>query len=234
MTNNVAGVFPMEQQMSDQDWKVLLALLGTIAGWLLAQESSAVRLLWRRRWLRRQLLLELEDIQAQLRQTLIHYEGLIKIAAIGGIFPVGRVPIDAPIYNAFFTEAYAGLNRAQRVSYKTTHAQIHAVNDGFERANETLRSLDPRGATKEELKKQTEDWMALLKAEYLNVARTYTHVEFHLMNRAKPELGDSYGEVAQWFGGHDHKAADNIAEFIKFAQGKTLAELRIHMADRRI
>lgn len=220
--------------MSDQDWKVLLALLGTIAGWLLAQGSSAVRLLWRRRWLRRQLLLELEDIQAQLRQTLLHYESLIKIAAIGGIFPTGRVPIDTPIYDAFFTEAYAGLNRAQRVSYKTTHAQVRAVNDGFVRTNETLRSLDPRGVTKEELKKRGEDWMELLKAEYLNTTRAFTHVEFHLKNRAKPELGDPYGEIAQWFGRHDHKAADNISEFINFAEGKTLTELRVHMADRTI
>lgn len=220
--------------MSDNDLKVLLALLGTIAGWLLAQGTSAVRLLWRRHWLRRHLLLELEDIKAELEQTLIYYEGLIKIAAIGGIFPQGRVPIEAPIYDAFFTEAYAGLNRAQRVSYKTTHAQIGAVNEGSERVNETLRALDPHGISEEELKRCGEKWMDLLKAQYLNTASAYAHVQFHLTHKARPELGDPYGKIAQSFGQADHKAADNIAEFIKFAQGKTLTELRVHMADRRI
>lgn len=220
--------------MSETDWKVVLALLGALVGWVLAQGAAAGKFWWRRRWLRKHLLLELEDLKEELGQTLLHYEGLIKVAAIGGILPAGRVPLEAPIYEAFFTEAYAGLNRAQRRSYKVTHAQIRAVNTGIEDVRNMLLELDPRGITKEELQKRGVDWMELVKGQYLNVARAYTHIQFHLMNVDMPDLGGPYGEVAQWFGRHDHKAADNVVEFVEFAQGKTLAELKVHMADRKI
>jgi hypothetical protein len=222
--------------ISEQDWKVLLALAGTVTGWLLAQGAATAKFFWRRRWLRKHLLIELEDVKAELQQALLHYGEMIQVATAvdGGIFPRSRMPIEAPIYASFFSEAYSALNRSQRVSYKTTHAAVRAVNDGFEVIRDFLHGLDAGSLTREQLKKREAEWMDLLKAHYLNAHFAYAHVHYHLNNRKRPELGDPYGRVAQWFGEQDVKAADRIQALIESAAGKKVEELPIHMAGRKI
>lgn len=216
--------------MSETDLKILLALSGAVTGWILAQAATVIRFFWRRRWLRRALLEELYDVKWDLEQTQTFLEELIKIAAIGMIAPGTHTPIRTPIYSGFFGEACSALTREQRKSYKQIHTHIEGINAGFEHLRILITSMTPRVLSKDELRIKSENWMSFLKGDYANVTRTLAHVTFHIHRPQHPDLGNEYGEVAQWIGKQDNIAAANIARVIEEAKGKTLSELHVHMA----
>jgi len=220
--------------MTDSETKLVIGGASVGLGWLLAQGTVVAKERLRRLALKKALFEELGLVDERVRGVLLHYSQQIKIAAIGGIHPESMVAIETPIYKAYFAEAYLALTPAQRSSYIATHAQIAQINEGFEQVRKFLRDLKAQETGNSTTLAKGAAWMDLLKAEYLNAARAQSHLQFHLKNPNNPDLGDPYGPIAQSFGKRDHQAADSIGELIAQAEGKTLAELRVHMADRHI
>lgn len=220
--------------MNDNASKLLIAGISIALGWLLAQGTVFTRERLRRRLLKKTLLEELHLLDRRVTAVLTLYSDQIKIASIGGIHPQTMVPIETPIYQAYFAEAYLALTLAQRDSYISTHAQVAQINEGFEQARKFLRDLSPEAVEADESKAKLTAWMDFLKTEFMNAVRAQSHLHFHIQNPDNPELGEPTGEIAQSFGKRDHQGADAIEKLIADAEGKTLAELRVHMADRKI
>src|SRR5438876_8751746 len=100
------------------DSKVLVSLISVALGWLLAQGTAFAKDWWSARKLQLGLLTELQDIQDQLQRVLMIHGRQLQIYALKGIDPSASLPVQNMYFKQYFKEAFAHLNREQRISYQ--------------------------------------------------------------------------------------------------------------------
>lgn len=110
------------------DPKILLSLVSVAFGWLLGQGTTLLRDWWAARKLRAALLTELEDIQDQLQRVITIHSRQLQIFGLQGMEPSAALPIHNMFFRQYFKEAFAHLNRAQRISYQLIHATLEDLN----------------------------------------------------------------------------------------------------------
>lgn len=138
------------------------------------------------------LLEELEDIKQRLLWMCREYESSIQLFAQGGVDHSLPLRLTNPIFKKHYSEVAIKLRASQRKSFSLIDSYIDSINSGIHRI-ESKRNI----ITQENISELLEDWGDSLKAQYINVASAYWHVNYHLNNSQFPLLGDEENDVHQ-------------------------------------
>lgn len=177
------------------DWlasdKALLSLASIAIGWLLAQGTTLVKDWLNVKRLKNGLLIELEDIRAQLERMQLHNKRNLQFYALKGVPSEGFLSIHNLFFRQYFKDVFGKLNREQRISYQLIHSLLDSLNqqsaslESFLEKNYEVRNGP---ANSEEAYKMLREFGDRVISVHRNTMRVFWHIEFHLRNRKKPEL----------------------------------------------
>jgi len=131
---------------------------------------------------------ELEDIKYRLLLICRSYERSIQVYALSGIDSGIPLKLSNPLFKKHYSDIAIKLGASQRKSLSLIDSCIESVNSGIDRVEGayiyTVENLSDE---------RMEKWGALLKAQYINAATAYWHVNYHLSNKELPflEIEDS-------------------------------------------
>lgn len=129
------------------------------------------------------ILEELEDIKYRLLLICRSYERSIQIYALNGINPGVPLKLSNPLFKKHYSDIAIKLGASQRKSLSLIDSCVESVNSGIDRIEET-QSYTVENLSDEKMK----GWGNLLKAQYINAATAYWHVNYHLSNKELPFL----------------------------------------------
>jgi hypothetical protein len=173
------------------DSKALLSLLSVVLGWFLAQGATLLRDWWTTRKLRRGLLEELGDVQAQLERVVMIHARNLQIYGARGMASAAALPIQNMLFQQHFKDAFSHLKREQRLSYQLIHASIENLNSqnaGLLALTDDL-AKEFREASDETQRIALIDlWGDRAKSLYLSAMELRWHVARHLQAPTSPAL----------------------------------------------
>lgn len=179
------------------DDKALLSLVSLGLGWLLAQGTTLVKDWLNIRRLKNGLLIELEDIRAQLDRLQLQNKRNLHFYALKGIPNEGSLPIHNLFFRQYFKDVFGKLNHDQRISYQLIHSLLDTLNQQqaamvtFLEKNYEVRHGP---ADSEEAHKALREFGDRVTAIHRNTMIVLWHITFHLRNRKNPVL-DYKGSV---------------------------------------
>lgn len=198
----------------------IVTLGAVVLGWRLGQLTSLVRWVYSAVALRRGLLQELEDLDAQLGRILLIHARQLQIYSLGGIEPTAALPAPNMYFRYYFGEAFPFLNREQRLSYQLIHSSVDSLNERNSNLMGCLRTVSPEEDSKEGGKEDRdllEEWGREVKELYRLAATTRWHIRYHLDNPNCPKL-DFYGEVHESYLQNQENIEKTIEEIISKAK----------------
>lgn len=177
------------------DWlgndKALLSLVSIGLGWLLAQGTTLVKDWLNIRRLKNCLLIELEDIRAQLERMERQNKRNLQFYALKGIPNEVSLPIHNLFFRQYFKDVFGKLNHDQRLSYQIIHSLLDTLNKQqagmatfFEKNYEVRIST----ADAEEAQKVLREFGDRVTAIHHATMIVLWHITFHLQNRENPAL----------------------------------------------
>ena len=129
------------------------------------------------------ILEELEDIKYRLLLVCRSYERSIQVYALSGIDPRAPLKLSNPLFKKHYSDIAIKLGASQRKSLSLIDSCVESVNSGIDRVEE-VQSYTVENLSDEAMKR----WGDLLKAQYINAATAYWHVNYHLSNKELPFL----------------------------------------------
>ncbi len=202
------------------DWlvsdKALLSIVSIAIGWLLAQGTTLVKDWLNIRRLKNGLLIELEDIRAQLDRMQLHNKRNLQFYALQGIPNEGSLPIQNLFFRQYFKDVFGKLNREQRISYQLIHSLLDTNNEqqaalvSFFEKNYEVRHGP---ANSENAHKVLREFGDRAIAAQRGTMKVLWHIEFHLRNREKPGL-DFKGPVHESYLRFLEEVEDDIRKTI--------------------
>ena len=202
------------------DWltndKGLLSIASIAFGWLLAQGTTLVKDWLNIRRLKDGLLIELEDIQAQLGSLRLYNNRSLQLFGAKALGNEKHPPIHNLFFKHYFKDVFGNLNREQRISYQLIHSHLDHLNQeqvalvSFYEKNYEVRygpadSDDARKA----LREFGDRFIALQRVTLIAL----WHIHFHLHHRKSPHL-DYGGPVHQSYLHFLNEVEDEIKKTI--------------------
>lgn len=181
--------------------KALLSLASIAIGWLLAQGTTLVKDWLNIKRLKNGLLIELEDIRAQLDRMQLYNKRNLQFYALKGVPNEGFLPIHNLFFRQYFKDVFGKLNREQRISYQLIHSLLDNLNQqqsslvSFFEKNYEVRNGP---ANSEDAHKMLREFGDRVIAAHRDTMKVFWHIAFHLRNREKPEL-DYQGAVHETY-----------------------------------
>ncbi len=129
------------------------------------------------------ILEELEEIKYRLLLICRSYERSIQIYALNGIDSDVPLKLSNPIFRKHYSDIAIKLGASQRQSLSLIDSCVESVNSGIDKI-EDAQSRTVDNLSDDALKR----WGNLLKAQYINAATAYWHVNYHLSNKDLPFL----------------------------------------------
>lgn len=217
------------------DWlnndKALLAIVSIAFGWLLAQGTTLIKDWLNIKRLKNGLLIELEDIRAQLERMQLQNKRNLQFYALKGIPNEGSLPIHNLFFRQYFKDVFGSLNREQRISYQLIHSHLDHLNQeqaalvSFLEKNYEVR-YGP--ADSEDAQKALREFGDRIIALQRVTMITLWHITFHLRNREKPGL-DYKGPIHENYLLFLNEVEDDIRKTIEGASGLKREDLeKIH------
>jgi len=187
------------------DWlasdKALLSLASIAIGWLLAQGTTLLKDWLNVKRLKSGLLIELEDIRAQLDRMQLYNKRNLLFYALKGLPNEGFPSIHNLFFRQYFKDVFGKLNREQRISYQL----IHSLLDNLNQQQALLMSFFEKKYEVRNGPANSEDGHKILRefgdrviAIHRNTMEVFWHTTYHLRNREKPEL-DYQGAVHETY-----------------------------------
>ena len=171
--------------------KIIIGLVAVIVGWLLSQATITVRGWFQRRKIARLLLEELRDIDRETVRLLYLHARNLQLHGAQGVGDHAAVGISNPIFSNYYKDVLLHLNQNQRISYQLVHKLVDAQNEILSDLQtvsvETHKEHRANGMSKEFLR-GAERLGELSKHGYSNCAIIKWHIDFHLKNKANPDL----------------------------------------------
>jgi hypothetical protein len=205
------------------DWlandKALLSLVSIGLGWLLAQGTTLVKDWLNIRRLKNGLLIELEDIRAQLERMQLQNKRNLQFYALEGIPNEGSLPIHNLFFRQYFKDVFGKLNHVQRLSYQLIHSHLDTLNqqqEGLVTFLEKNYEVRHGPADAEEAHKVLREFGDRVTAIHRETMKTLWHLTFHLRNRDNPAL-DYEGSVHQSYLRFLEEVEDDIRKTIEDA-----------------
>ena len=171
------------------DSKVFLSLVSVLLGWVLGQGTSLAKDWWAARRLRHGLILELHDIDAQLQRVVFIHTRHLQVLAMKGIEPVVSISISNMFFQQYFKEAFAKLNREQRISYQLIHGSLDNLNRQHEKLTTFLEDFYKEHRTSPDDAKTlaaVDAWGDRIIAAYTTAMTVRWHIRHHLNNSSAP------------------------------------------------
>jgi hypothetical protein len=203
------------------DWltddKALLSLVSIGLGWLLAQGTTLVKDWLNIRRLKNGLLIELEDIRAQLERMQLQNKRNLHFYALNGVPNEGSLPIHNLFFRQHFKDVFGKLNHVQRLSYQLIHSFLDALNQqqagmtAFLEKNYETRSSPTDSA---EASRVLQEFGDRVIAIHRGTMKTLWHITFHLRNRENPAL-DYKGSVHESYLRFLEEVEDDIRKTIE-------------------
>lgn len=159
------------------------------------------------------ILEELEDIKYRLLLICRSYERSIQIYALNGIDSGVPLKLSNPIFKKHYSDIAIKLGSAQRKSLSLIDSCVESVNLGINRIEE-LHSNTVVNLSDEAI----ERWGDLLKAQYINAATAYWHVNYHLSNQELPFLDIEDSEEHKAYLSQRKSSEEHVEKLIKRAR----------------
>lgn len=201
--------------------KVLISLVSVALGWLLAQGTTLARDWWEARRLRKGLIIELEDINAQLDRSLLIHRRQLQVFALKGMEPTSSLPIQSMFFKQFYKEAFSHLSREQRISYQLIHAQLEHLKTLIDHLTKQYSEFFRDHKASPDHKKALvaiELWGEYVIAIFKTAKIVKWHIDFHLNNRDKPSF-DIMGPMHESYVKFVQDIDDEVAKVIEDAKG---------------
>ena len=196
--------------------KLTIALVGAVAGWLLAQITTSIRAYADRRRAKLLLLEELKDVKIQTARLLTFYGRQLQIYGSEGVGASSSVGIANPIYENYYKTALLSLNQDQRLSFQMIHSIVNHANrqlDQFEQLTESLQKDFAENGATTAFSVGGKRWGEAAKAAYLTVGSLQWHVIHHLRSPKLPSLS---------VGGEIHRTYLQFCESLREEADRTI------------
>lgn len=172
--------------------KLLIAVAGAFAGWMLAQFTSVITVWIQRGRVKKLLLAELGDLEKEVKRVQSFYARELQIYGARGIGNSGNAGLSNHIFKNYYKDALLSLNQEQRISYQLIHSMVDQVNLGTQELREIAIELQKEhiadGMTPTKLNKAIDLWGGKVKAEYQHCASLLWQIQFHLKYKHYPSL----------------------------------------------
>lgn len=176
-------------QLGENVWKVLLGLMGVLAGWLLAQFTSIFKTYLQRWQVKRLLIEELHDIHKESRRLLGFHAHVLEQAGAGCIGNSAVISIANPIFRNYYKDALLGLNQSQRLSYQRIHNIVEIIDSDIIELKKLTNEIQRHHyQNDEDLKIFEEFWKEKIRNGYKHCAILDWHVKHHLDSKHNPDL----------------------------------------------
>lgn len=202
--------------------KITIAIAGAFVGWVLAQLTGWLKGWFYRLKVRRLLLQELNDIDAEVGRLYFHYARQLEIHGAQCVSAETMVGLSHPIFSYYYKDAVLSLNQKQRISFQLIHLLVDSVNDGLNtlrRESSEIYAANSNGGMTDALAKRCAHWGDIAKSQFLNCASLQWQVRFHLANSRNPDLSP-YTEYHKRYLVFLQKIQEKADEFV--ANGKTI------------
>ncbi|MFQ2070401.1 hypothetical protein ACK35S_15215 [Aeromonas veronii] len=200
------------------DKDVVLPIVTALVGFLSAQFYAFIQARINRNKIKKNMFLELSDIDAQLENAQLTLEGNIKHICnkeFSGAFPS---KIRTCVFNGFFVGVAIHLNRSQRVSYQIIHGYLDDINNELSYlVGETRVFRDEVFSNGGIERSKLNIWMDRYRTIYTNICMARWHIRHHIDNKINPELplsGCVYDEYQVFCRNIDKTLNDFIHESI--------------------
>jgi hypothetical protein len=199
---------------------VVTSLVSVAVGWLLAQGTTLAKDWWAAKKLRAGLLIELHDIQDQLRRVQFIHTRQLQIFALNGMEPSAALPIQNMFFKQYYREAFSRLNREQRISYQLIHSSLENLNYRNEElakfAGEAYKDL--RMSPDDKKKVSTiEIWGDRVIVLYKTTMDIRWHIDYHIHNPKCPTF-DIMGPMHESYVKFQQELDEEVAEIMKKAR----------------
>jgi len=178
--------------VSEEDLiKIVIGLASAFVGWVLAQFTSVVKAWAQRRKVKKLLIEELHDLEAEIKRLQIFYSRQLQIVGAQGIGNECATGITNPIFKNYYKDALLSLNQKQRISFQMIHSLVDQVNSGIDELKKLTSEIHKEhfenGLT-EKIVKAGKAWGEKVKAEYSHCASLQWQITYHLANQSGPDL----------------------------------------------
>jgi len=204
------------------DEKIIVALVAIIVSWLFAQMTEYVKYRWAGKKTKNGLVTELSDIQNQLQRISVRGARQLQVASLKGMEPSSSLPVANMFYTQYFKDAFAHLNREQRISYQLIHSSLESLNTQnesliqfFEESYKDL-CIFPDDEKKEAIIKV---WRDRVIASYKNTMIIRWHINYHLNKPESPSF-DIMGEMHESYVKFLSDLDQDVKEIMKNAKNK--------------
>ncbi|CAN7563007.1 hypothetical protein [Variovorax sp. LjRoot178] len=164
----------------DMDNKAIVALVGTVVGWVLGTLTTWWRERLRLRRMAAGLNDELLDIRRQAEGLIITLERSLQWVALQQIAAVGAPPIQHAFYGMAYKEVFVDLGQSQRLSFQLIHSAVDSLNAQVQGLDELLDAS--RKLPEEKRAEAGADWSDKVKSSFVNAHLLVYYVKQHLAN----------------------------------------------------
>ncbi|MDM0025920.1 hypothetical protein QTI27_15390 [Variovorax sp. J31P216] len=207
----------------DTDNKAIVALAGTVVGWLLGTLTTWWREHMRLRRMAAGLEDELLDIRRQAEGLIITLERGLQWVALRAIAGVGAQPIQHAFYGVAYKEVFVDLGQSQRLSFQMIHSSVDSLNA-------QVAGLDEHFTASQTVSDDKRDeacaiWADKVKTAFVNTHLLTYYVKRHLANPLGKRVDYLDEEHRAWleYRAKAEEIADTIVEKSKGIDPQTLA-----------
>ena len=161
--------------------ELILPLVGVILGWILGEGTHWLREVFRRRRLRKALLVELEDLGSWLDRARRENETALRATANLKLPASLSLAIPTHVYDKYFAEISPWLSRSERFSYASIFGLVREINGRYAQAGEWISE------STEDNFRIREVHRALVSA-YENTETARWQVQYHLRNKRSLDI----------------------------------------------
>ena len=208
------------------DEKLFISLVSVAVGWILGQGTALAKDWWNARKLCGGLLVEIQDIDEQLRRVIMGHARSLQIYALNAIEYDATLPIQNMFFRQYFKDAFSNLNREQRISYQLIHASLDVLNTKMEELGQYVDDVFKENNKDQQKRRESiEYWGGKVTAIYHIAMTIRWHIEYHLKHPKRPAfdllgpMHESYVKFEQWL-------EDDIKEIIENAKKLTLDDFK--------
>ncbi|MGU5682007.1 hypothetical protein [Aeromonas allosaccharophila] len=176
------------------DKDVVLPIVTALVGFVSAQFYTFIQARININKIKKNIFLELSDVDNQLKNAQSTLEKNIKHICnkeFSGAYPS---KIRACIFNGFFVDIAIHLNRSQRVSYQIIHGYLDDVNNELSYLVGETRVFRYEAFSNGGIERSKLNiWMDRYGAIYTNICMARWHIRHHIDNKINPDLPLSGG-----------------------------------------
>lgn len=207
----------------DMDNKAVVALAGTVVGWVLGTLTTWWREHLRLRRMAAGLEDELLDIRRQTEGLVITLERSLQWVALQQIAGVGAPPIQHGFYGVAYKDVFVDLGQAQRLSFQLIHSAVDSLNVQVKSLDDHLEAS--RALPEDKRAEAGAIWSDKVKSSFVNAHLLIYYVKRHLANPLGKRVDYLDEEHRAWleYRAKAEETADTIVEKSKGIDPKILA-----------